>query len=134
MCKESVNVEELRKEVMADGVVTKEEVEMLWDKKDSQDYTTCKFDAFFAEAVMAWLLADGQIDEEEAQFLIDKISEDADIDDAGQTVAFVTPEKGQVPATGDGGSAAALAFALTGAAAAAAGILLAWRKRNATSG
>lgn len=31
---------------------------------------------------MAWLLADGQIDEEEAQFLIDKISEDADIDDA----------------------------------------------------
>lgn len=29
MCKESVNVEELRKEVMADGVVTKEEVELL---------------------------------------------------------------------------------------------------------
>lgn len=82
MCKESVTVEELRKEVMADGVVTKEGVEMLWDKKDSQNYTTCEFDAFFAEAVMAWLLADGQIDEEEAQFLIDKINEDADIDDA----------------------------------------------------
>lgn len=79
MCKESVNVEELRKEIMADGVVTKEEVEMLWDKKDSQDCTTCEFDSFFAEAVMAWLLADGQIDEEEAQFLIDKISGDADI-------------------------------------------------------
>lgn len=82
MCKESVNVEELRKEVMADGVVTKEEVEMLWDKKDSQDVTTCEFGSFFAEAVMAWLLADGQIDEEEAQFLIDKINEDVDIDDA----------------------------------------------------
>ena len=39
MCKESVNVEELRKEVMADGVVTKEEVEMLWEKKDSQEGT-----------------------------------------------------------------------------------------------
>lgn len=82
MCKESVNVEELRKEVMADGVVTKEEVELLWDKKDSQDVTTCEFGSFFAEAVMAWLLADGQIDEEEAQFLIDKINEDVDIDDA----------------------------------------------------
>lgn len=82
MCKESVNVEELRKEVMADGVVTKEEVELLWDKKDSQDVTTCEFSSFFAEAVMAWLLADGQIDEEEAQFLIDKINEDVDIDDA----------------------------------------------------
>lgn len=42
MCKESVNVEELRKEVMADG----------------------------------------KIDEEEAQFLVDKINEDEDIDDA----------------------------------------------------
>lgn len=82
MCKESVNVEELRKEVMADGVVTKEEVEMLWDKKDSQDCTTCEFGAFFAEAVMAWLLADGEISDEEAQYLIDKINEDDDIDDA----------------------------------------------------
>lgn len=83
MCKESVNVEELRKEVMADGVVTKEEVEMLWDKKDSQEgNTSSEFDAFFAEAVMAWLLADGKIDEEEAQYLIDKINEDEDIDDA----------------------------------------------------
>lgn len=73
MCKESVNVEELRKEVMADGVVTKEEVEMLWEKKDSQEgNTSSEFDAFFAEAVMAWLLADGKIDEEEAQFLVDK--------------------------------------------------------------
>ena len=54
MCKESVNVEELRKEVMADGVVTKEEVEMLWEKKDSQEgNTSSEFDAFFAEAVMA---------------------------------------------------------------------------------
>lgn len=83
MCKESVNVEELRKEVMADGVVTKEEVEMLWEKKDSQEgNTSSEFDAFFAEAVMAWLLADGKIDEEKAQFLVDKINEDGDIDDA----------------------------------------------------
>lgn len=83
MCKESVNVEELRKEVMADGVVTKEEVEMLWEKKDSQEgNTSSEFDAFFAEAVMAWLLADGKIDEEEAQFLVDKINEDEDIDGA----------------------------------------------------
>lgn len=83
MCKESVNVEELRKEVMADGVVTKEEVEMLWEKKDSQEgNTSSEFDALFAEAVMAWLLADGKIDEEEAQYLIDKINEDEDIDGA----------------------------------------------------
>ena len=41
-----------------------------------------EFDAFFAEAVMAWLLADGEISDEEAQYLIDKINEDDDIDDA----------------------------------------------------
>lgn len=81
MCK--VNVEELREEIMADGVVTKEEVEMLWEKKDSQEGdTTSEFDAFFAEAVMAWLLADGEISDEEAQYLIDKINEDDDIDAA----------------------------------------------------
>lgn len=81
MC--NVNVEELRNEIMADGVVTKEEVEMLWNKKDSQEGdTSCEFDSFFAEAVMAWLLADGKIDEEEAQFIIDKINEDDDIDDS----------------------------------------------------
>lgn len=79
MCNES-NVDELRKEVMADGVVTKEEVEMLWEKKDSQEgNTSSEFDAFFAEAVMAWLLADGVISVEEAQYIIDKIN---DIDDA----------------------------------------------------
>lgn len=80
MCK--VNVEELREEIMADGVVTKEEVEMLWEKKDSQEGdTTSEFDAFFAEAVMAWLLADGEISDEEAQYLIDKINEDDDAED-----------------------------------------------------
>lgn len=80
MCK--VNVEKLREEIMADGVVTKEEVEMLWEKKNSQGVTTSEFDAFFAEAVIAWLLADGEISDEEAQYLIDKINEDDDIDDA----------------------------------------------------
>ena len=80
MCK--VNVEELREEIMAGGVVTKEEVEMLWEKKDSQEGdTTSEFDAFFAEAVMAWLLADGEISDEEAQYLIDKINEDDDAED-----------------------------------------------------
>ena len=58
----------------------------------------------------------------------------ADIDDAGQTIAFVAPEKEAVPATGDGGAAAALALALAGTTVAVAGVLLARRKRNATSG
>ena len=58
----------------------------------------------------------------------------ADIDDVSQTITFVAPEKGAVPATGDGGSTAALPLALAGATGAVAGILLAWRKRNATSG
>lgn len=58
----------------------------------------------------------------------------ADVNDAAQTVAFVTPERGSVPATGDGDHAAALALALAGATGAVAGILLARRKRNATSG
>lgn len=75
-------IKRLREEIFADGKVTKEEVLDLWERKDAQEETTCTFDLLFAEAVMAWLLADGKIDEEEAQFLVDKISEDGDIDDA----------------------------------------------------
>lgn len=79
---ENINVEELREKIFADGKVTKEEVLDLWAKKDAQEETTAEFDSLFAEAVMAWLLADGKIDEEEAQFIVDKINEDEDIDDA----------------------------------------------------
>lgn len=75
-------VKALREEIFADGKVTKEELLDLWEKKDAQEETTCEFDSLFAEVAMAWLLADGKIDEEEAQFLIDKINEDDDIDDA----------------------------------------------------
>lgn len=75
-------VKALREEIFADGKVTKEELLDLWEKKDAQEETTCEFDSLFAEAAMAWLLAGGKIDEEEAQFLIDKINEDDDIDDA----------------------------------------------------
>lgn len=76
------DVKALREEIFADGKVTKEELLDLWEKKDAQEETTCEFDSLFAEVAMAWLLADGKIDEEEAQFLIDKINEDDDIDDA----------------------------------------------------
>lgn len=79
---ENINVEALREEIFADGKVTKEEVLELWAKKDAQEETTAEFDSLFAEAVIAWLLADGQIDKEEAQFIIGKINEDDDIDDA----------------------------------------------------
>lgn len=82
MCDEN-DVSELRKEVMVNGVITKEEVEMLWKKKNSQGGNTSpEFDAFFAEVVMAWLLVDDAISVEKAYYIIDKINEDNYIDDA----------------------------------------------------
>lgn len=84
---EQVNVEELRKKIMEDGVVTKEEVVSIWAIKDScEGDTSIEFDDLFVEVVMAWLLADGEIDEEEAQFLIDKINEDENVDDAEESL------------------------------------------------
>lgn len=86
MCNENsatIDVAVLRDEIFADGKVTKEEVEMIWEKKDSQeDGTSSEFDSLFAEVVMAWLLADDVIDEEEATFIIKKINEDDEIDSA----------------------------------------------------
>lgn len=75
-------IQALREEVFADGVITKEEVTMLWEKKDAEEELEWDFCELFEEATMNWLLADGIIDEEEAQFLIDKINEDDTIDDA----------------------------------------------------
>lgn len=72
----------LREEIFADGKVTKEEVELLWGKKDELEEASAEFDSLFAEAVMAWLLDDGIIDKEEAQYIINKITEDDTIDDA----------------------------------------------------
>lgn len=89
---ENINVEALREEIFADGKVTKEEVLDLWAKKDAQEETTAEFDSLFAEAVMAWLLADGQIDEEEAQFIVDKINEDDSIDDAEDKLLLAIQE------------------------------------------
>lgn len=86
MCNENsatIDVAVLRDEIFADGKVTKEEVEMIWEKKDSQEGdTSSEFDSLFAEVVMAWLLADDVIDEEEATFIIKKINEDDEIDSA----------------------------------------------------
>lgn len=77
------SIDDLRDKIFADDKVTKEEVLELWDIKDSyEEATPSEFDELFSDAVMAWLLEDGKISEEEAQFLIDRINEDEDIDDA----------------------------------------------------
>lgn len=74
-------VMKLREDIFADGKVTKEEVIKIWASKDEQGVGSLgEFDELFVEVVMAWLQADGKIDEEEAQFLINKINEDGDID------------------------------------------------------
>lgn len=100
----TINVEELRAQIFEDGKVTKEEVLDLWKTKDScNGATTVEFDELFAEAVMAWLMADGKIDAEEAQFLIDKIGEDGEIDDAEEELLYQISDYivdgGEVPQT-----------------------------------
>lgn len=77
------SIYDLRNKIFADDKVTKEEVLELWNIKDSYEGATpSEFDELFSDAVMAWLLEDGKISEEEAQFLIDRINEDENIDDA----------------------------------------------------
>lgn len=79
-------VEALRKQIYEDGIVEKEEVLDLWDKKDTQSITSTDFDDLFVNAVMDWLTEDGEIDDEEAKFLIEKINEDDDVDDAEESL------------------------------------------------
>lgn len=77
------SIDDLRDKIFADDKVTKEEVLELWGIKDSYEGSTpSEFDELFSDAVMAWLLEDGKISDEEAQFLIDRINEEKNIDDA----------------------------------------------------
>ena len=72
----------LRAEILADGVVDREEVEFLTDLRNSARQSSPEFIAFFFDAVAQHLLADGKLDAEEAVLARRILFADGVIDDA----------------------------------------------------
>jgi len=81
-------VAKLRKELYADGVIDKEEAEMLFEINDevSGKANAASWQTFFVEAISDFLLKDEKspnvIDKEEGDWLIDKIGNDGKVDSA----------------------------------------------------
>ena len=74
-------MEELRKAIMADGKVDKEEVEALFQLNNEAKEKCPEFKDLFVEGIKSFILADGEIDDEETEFLCQQISADGEIDD-----------------------------------------------------
>jgi hypothetical protein len=79
-------VEQLRQVLYADGKIDKEEAEFLFELNDavSGKANHSSWDTFFIESITEFLLGDeispGEIDEDEAQWLLSKIQGDAQLD------------------------------------------------------
>ena len=76
-------VAQLREVLYADGVIDAEEVEFLFELNDavSGKDNAPEWQEFFVEGVSDNILADGEIDEEEVKMLSEKISGDGQVDE-----------------------------------------------------
>ena len=81
-------VAQLREVLYADGVIDAEEVEFLFELNDavSGKDNAPEWQEFFVEAVSDNILADGEIDEEEVKMLSEKISGDGQVDETGKAL------------------------------------------------
>lgn len=83
---DAAEVEQLRKVLYADGKIDKEEAEFLFELNDavSGKNNHSDWEMFFVEAITSFLLEDetslGEIDDEEANWLLAKIQGDGQLD------------------------------------------------------
>src|SRR5215510_4213450 len=83
---DEAEVKQLREVLYADGKIDKEEAEFLFELNDavSGKDNSPKWDTLFIEAITSFLLEDenspGEIDDEEAEWLLAKIQGDGQVD------------------------------------------------------
>ena len=85
-------VQQLKEVLYADGVIDKEEAEFLFELNDavSGQKNDASWETFFVNAISDFLLEDetspGEIDEEEAKWLLQKIQGDGQLDKTEQAL------------------------------------------------
>ena len=85
-------VKELEKVLYADGVIDKEEADFLFELNNavSGKDNAPEWKAFFVKAITSFVLEDetspGEIDDDEAKYLYDQIKGDGQIDDIEKTL------------------------------------------------
>jgi uncharacterized tellurite resistance protein B-like protein len=79
---DEVEVKQLREMLYADGKIDREEADFLFELNDavSGKANHSDWETLFVEAISAYLLEDGEIDTDEAQWLLAKIQGDGQLD------------------------------------------------------
>jgi uncharacterized membrane protein YebE (DUF533 family) len=79
---DEAEVKQLREVLYADGKIDKEEADFLFELNDavSGKANHSSWETLFVEAISAYLLEDGVIDDEETQWLLAKIQGDGQLD------------------------------------------------------
>lgn len=80
-CIDKEEVNKLREVIMADGKVDKEEAEALFKLNNEAEEKCPDFQALFVKGIKSYILADGEIDSDEVEFLKDQIYSDGEIDE-----------------------------------------------------
>ena len=96
---DSEEVKEIKEVIYADGVIDNEEAEFLFELNDavSGKANDASWEQLFIEAISSFLLEDekspGEIDSDEAEWLYNKIQGDGQIDDTEKNLLLALKEK-----------------------------------------
>lgn len=90
-------VQQLRDCIFADQKVDKEEAEALFRLNNEAKEKCPEFQELFVEAIKSYILADGEIDKEETEFLKEQISADGEIDENEQALLSALAAEVELP-------------------------------------
>lgn len=94
---EPEEVQELRDKIFEDGEVDKEEAEALFELNDKAEEKCPEFKELFVEGIKSYILADDELDEDEAEFLKDHILKDGEVDENEKALLEAIAEEVDLP-------------------------------------
>lgn len=90
-------VEQLREKIFTDGIVDKEEAEALFKLNDKAEEKCPEFKELFVEGIKSYILADDELDEDEAEFLKEHILKDGEVDENEKALLEALAEEVELP-------------------------------------
>lgn len=84
---DAVETAKIENEIMADGKISREEAEQLFELKDKATSTCPEFKELFVKAIKNHILEDGEISEEEVSWFKSKVAGDGEIDELESQLA-----------------------------------------------
>ena len=89
--------QELRDKIFEDGEVDKEEAEALFELNDKAEEKCPEFKDLFVDGIKGYILADDELDDDEAEFLKEHILKDGQIDENEKALLEALSEEVELP-------------------------------------